>query len=222
MERFQEDFDERGCVGNWSIYEHDDVEYGDIFYMVRCGEGKTGIVMRGEITSECYEDHDWSPKKRKHIFYADIEASVTIHPETASVMLTPDVLTEKLPDFDWYGGHSGRRLSDEYAKKLDEIWFEYINSNPQLFSSNQAFIDGYQELLMGDEIKSSLHEQVGNKCEVCGYDYESVFGDDAKREKMVMPLEYIVSPNLKRLVYAVCQNCRQASDEVLAKKLNGK
>jgi hypothetical protein len=66
--------------------------------------------MRGEITSECYEDRDWSPKKRKHIFYADIEASVTIHPETASVMLTPDILTEKLPDFDWYGGHSGRRL----------------------------------------------------------------------------------------------------------------
>jgi hypothetical protein len=75
---------------------------------------------------------------------------------------------------------------------------------------------------MDDEIKSSFHEQVCNKCEVCGYDYESVFGDDAKREKMVMPLEYIVAPNLKRLVYAVCQNCRQASDKVLAKKLNGK
>jgi hypothetical protein len=50
----------------------------------------------------------------------------------------------------------------------------------------------------------------------------SVFGDDAKREKMVMPLEYIVAPNLKRLIYVACSNCRQASDEVLAKKLNGK
>jgi predicted HNH restriction endonuclease len=75
---------------------------------------------------------------------------------------------------------------------------------------------------MNDEIKSSLHKQFGNKCEVCSYDYVSVFGDDAKREKMVMPLEYIVAPNLKRLIYVVCSNCRQASDEVLAKKLNGK
>jgi hypothetical protein len=143
MEQFQEDFDERACVGNWSFYEHDDVDEGDTFYMVRCGEGKTGIVMRGVIMSECYEDSDWSPKQRKHIFYADIESDVTIHPEKASVMLTPDILTEKLPNFDWYGGHSGRLLSDEYAKKLDEIWFEYIHSNPQLFTLNQAFIDDY-------------------------------------------------------------------------------
>jgi hypothetical protein len=223
MERFQEDFDERGCVGNWSIYEHDDVEYGDIFYMVRCGEGKTGIVMRGEITSKCYEDSDWSPKQRKHIYYADIETSVTIDPETASVMLTPDVLTEQLPDFDWYGGHSGRRLSDEYAKKLDEIWFEYINSNPQLFSSNQAFIDDiYQGLLMNDDIKSSLRKKIGTKCEVCGYDYDAVFGADARKEQLTVPLSCIIAPTLKRLIYAVCPNCNQASDEVLAKKLNDK
>jgi hypothetical protein len=38
----------------------------------------------------------------------------------------------------------------------------------------------------------------------------------------MMPLEYIVAPNLKRLVYAIWQNCRQASDDVLAKKVKQK
>lgn len=103
MDRFLDDFNEGGCVGNWSFYEHEAIEEDDEFFMLRCGEGRTGVVMHGTITSESYEDEDWSPKRRRHIFYADIEDDVTINPETASVMLTPNVLTEKLPDFNWYG-----------------------------------------------------------------------------------------------------------------------
>ena len=66
-ERFLQDFSECEGVGNWSFYEHNKVKKGDSFFMVKCGEGKTGIVMRGEITSMCYRDRDWSPKDRKII-----------------------------------------------------------------------------------------------------------------------------------------------------------
>lgn len=220
MERFQDDFNNHGCVGNWSFHEHEDVEYGDIFYMVRCGEGKTGIVMRGKIDSECYESEDWSPKKRKPIYYADIEDGVTINPETASVMLTPELLTEKLPDFNWFGGHSGRKLSEEYADKLEEIWMEYINSNPKLFANDEAHINKYADDIISDEMMARLEKELPKHCEVCGYDYCKVFGEEVEKlYKLNITPTHVVGSSLPRLFFNICHNCCKVQDYILVEKL---
>lgn len=222
MERFQDDFRCYNCVGNWSFHEHDEVAYDDYFYMVRCGEGSTGIVMRGLITSSCYEDKDWSPKGRKPIFYADIEDSITINPETAEQLLTPDFLTEQMPDFNWYGGHSGRKLSPEYAEKLDKIWLEYINNNSQLFSKDQAHINDYNELLLSPIMREVLNARIDDCCEICGYNYGKVFGEipeDAK-DRMTVPFTYMISPTLSRLIFRVCRNCGSAPDSIAVTKLH--
>ena len=79
-ERFLDDYNEKESVGNWSFYEHEKVKKGDIFFMIKCGGGKTGIVMRGEVFSDCYKDVDWSPKNRPDIYYADIIPCVCINP----------------------------------------------------------------------------------------------------------------------------------------------
>lgn len=98
-ERFLDDFSECECVGNRSFYEHDKVKGGDSFFMVKCGEGKTGIVMRGEITSECYPDIGWSTTGRKNIYYADIENGVCLNPWSYVTLLPPNVLTDVIPNF---------------------------------------------------------------------------------------------------------------------------
>lgn len=221
MERFLDDFRCYGCVGNWSFHEHDEVEYDDYFYMVRCGEGRTGIVMRGMITSSCYEDKDWSPKGRKPIFYADIEDSITINPETAEQMLTPDFLTEQMPDFNWYGGHSGRKLSPEYAEKLDKIWLEYINANPKLFAENQAHISDYNDLLLSPVMRKELDVKHPDKCEICGYSYLENFGEvpEDLKNLMTIPYTYYVSPHLSRLIFRVCPSCDKVPDRIVIHKL---
>ena len=45
---------------NWSIHEHNKVEDGDRIYMVRCGQGRTGIVMSGTLVGEPYGGEDWA------------------------------------------------------------------------------------------------------------------------------------------------------------------
>lgn len=45
---------------NWSVWEHEKAHTGDRFFMVRCGEGKTGICMSGYFISEPYRGEDWS------------------------------------------------------------------------------------------------------------------------------------------------------------------
>lgn len=223
MERFQDDFRDYECVGNWSFYEHEDVREDDYFYMVRCGKGRTGIVMRGIILSDCYEDEDWSPKGRRPIFYADIRDAETINPETAEVMLTPEKLTELLPDFNWFGGHSGRRLSDEYAAKLDGIWLDYINSNAEMFEKRHAHTYDYDRPYLTPVMERLLSKSHGNKCEICGYDYEKVFGKELiDKLEISNPYYYIFDKRLPRILYRICHNCQRTGYENVKNKITSK
>ncbi len=144
-ERFLEDFVRNKAVDNWSIHEWENVQYDDRFYMVKCGSGNTGIVMKGLFVGECYEDEDWSPKNRRPIYYADIEPIISINAFATNRLLTPDILTREMPDFNWYGGHSGRLLTPEQARKLDALWKKYIRENAFLFTEGLAFEDDYNK-----------------------------------------------------------------------------
>ena len=139
QERFENDFWEGYGVGNWSFNEYEKIQPGDRFYMVRCGEGNVGIVMKGLILTEAYESHDWSPKNRVHIHYADIYQNFTINSFEDVKLLTPDELTKEIPDFNWYGGHSDRLLNEEDAKNLDALWDKYLAANPNLVEEDLAF-----------------------------------------------------------------------------------
>ena len=65
VKRLREDLSNNAHVGNWSVWEHEEAHKGDRFFMVRCGEGKTGICMSGRFRSEPYIDEDWTGKGRE-------------------------------------------------------------------------------------------------------------------------------------------------------------
>ena len=111
---------------NWSVYEHDKARKGDRFFLVRCGEGKTGIVMSGVFNSNPYEGDDWSGRGRQ-VYYMDLKPTFILNPETAP-MVTTRKLEEAIPSFKWDGGHSGRQLTDEQAKALESLWAKYLNT----------------------------------------------------------------------------------------------
>lgn len=102
---------------NWSVWEHDKASCGDRFYMVRCGEGKTGICMSGYFASDPYKGEDWSGKG-KETYYVDLDPDVMIHPDYR-VILTTEELSRAIPDFDWTGGHSGRSRHED--EELDNM-----------------------------------------------------------------------------------------------------
>ena len=133
MEDFEEEFkhfDEAWF--NWSVWDWKDLQEDDEFYMIKCGEGVTGIVMHGIFTSEAYVDEDWSGKGRV-VHYADMEPDTMIHPDKCR-LLTTEALEAAMPDFQWNGGHSGRVLPDAYAAKLKEMWNEYLAMNDDFFN----------------------------------------------------------------------------------------
>ncbi len=105
---------------NWSIYEYEDAHEGDRYYMLRTGEGNTGIVWRGIFTSEPYQSHDWAGTSKKR-YYVDIECMDATHPDERPHMTIPE-LQAAVPDIDWTRGHSGELLTPAQANTLDALW----------------------------------------------------------------------------------------------------
>ena len=128
MEQFCEEmkhFDDNWF--NWSIWEWKDLREGDEFYMIKCGEAPTGVVMHGVFSSDAYQGEDWSGKGRE-TYYADMKPDAMIHPLRCRLIST-ESLAEAMPDFKWNGGHSGRVLPPEYSAKLKQMWKEYLEMN---------------------------------------------------------------------------------------------
>lgn len=112
---------------NWSVWEYEKAKCGDRFFLVRVGEGNTGIVMSGVFDSNPYQGSDWSGKGRK-TFYMDMSPNVILNPDKCP-MLTTSQLCETIPTFDWTKGHSGRILTQEEARKLESLWHKYMQDN---------------------------------------------------------------------------------------------
>ena len=111
---------------NWSVYEWEKAKMGDRFYMVRVGDGNTGIVMSGIFTSQPYADEDWNQSRNsRKIHYMDMKPNFIVNPETQAIITTKQ-LQETIPDFEWRKGHSGQLLTREQAQKLESLFSKYI------------------------------------------------------------------------------------------------
>lgn len=104
---------------NWSIYEWEEANRGDTFYMLRTGDDKAGIVFYGYFLSDPYTGEDWKGTSRRRC-YVDMICS---NPSPADdVPLIPLAkLKEAIPSVDWDKGHSGELLSDEVAEAIGKL-----------------------------------------------------------------------------------------------------
>lgn len=207
IERLREDLDEEQHVSNWSVWEHKKAHKGDRFFMVRCGEGKTGICMSGFFSSEPYQDEDWSGKGRE-VYYMDLRADIVIDPDILPILST-EILSQKIPSFDWSGGHSGRLLLAPKARKLEKLWKDFLEKNDSMFDklTLRTYVtyedimgvdDGYEPYRASIEITEDGEfeiQSVADDVEVVGEDLETVKKEFAKKMKeagKTIPIEFEV------------------------------
>ena len=107
---------------NWSIYEWEEARRGDLFYMMRVGDDKAGIVFNGHFLSDPYPGEDWGGSTKRRM-YVDMVCMNPVKPgKKATISL--DKLQKTIPDFEWAKGHSGALLSADVADKLHKLWDE--------------------------------------------------------------------------------------------------
>ncbi len=219
---------------NWSVWEHEKAHKGDRFFMIRCGkEGPNGLVMSGYFKSEPYRDEDWSGRGRD-IYYMNLDLEYVGHPD--SMTLTPEILTDNFPDFDWYGGHSGRLFPAKDAPKLDMLFDVYLKQMMDRYSD--AFdTDDDDEcfLIFTDDNKivppskigiydyryriiefldppsqKYLRKQHGNSCEICGFNYCSTFHGKVRKNLRYCYLGDYQSLDwrvIEKDYHCICKNC---------------
>ncbi len=221
-EEFEEMIYQKGCNFNWSVWDWKEAEEGDRFFMVRVGEGNTGIVMAGRFESGPWQGEDWSGKGRE-VYYVDLDVGTMLDSDKKPFISTAQ-LTEAIPDFDWTGGHSGRVLSDEAAIKLETLWMQYLYSNQSIFDDKDAFTyDCWNIDMIDGIIDEHLLATRDNTCEICGYNYQKLWGDDCENHNSY----YIYWPgklaptndDVMNHIHCVCDNCHFVNDKKLRARL---
>ena len=141
---------------NWSVYEWEKAHEGDRFFMVRVGDGNTGVVMSGIFISEPYTSRDWNRiRKTKEIHYMDMKPNLIVNPETMPIITTTQ-LQDAIPDFEWSKGHSGALLTEQQAMNLEKLFAVYLLSVSDQVDMENLGINQLMDLHDLDYINAAL------------------------------------------------------------------
>jgi hypothetical protein len=118
LQRFDHEF-----FMNWSVWQHEEAHEGDIYFMLREGDGiNPGIVFSGEFHSEPYKGDDWRGTNKPR-YYVDIRCTRCCYPDERPIITTEE-LEEAIPGYNWRIGHSGELLTEEVGAPLVSMWLE--------------------------------------------------------------------------------------------------
>ena len=148
MEQFDSDMEDYAHYEywddfNWSVHEWEKAQDGDRFFMLRVGEGKTGIFAAGHFISDPFKGKDWSGKGRE-VYYMTMEFDALFHPERTEIITTEE-LQRALPNIDWEKGHSGELITTEDAECLNKMWNEHIKKHAEAFRPRAVMNTKYIE-----------------------------------------------------------------------------
>lgn len=163
MERLDQDMSEwaEGYWADdfdWSVHEWQRARKGDRFFMVRVGEGNTGLFAAGRFTSNPTLGEDWDERGRE-VYYAQMEFEAVFHPERAEIVTTAE-LEREIPNIDWRKGHSGELLDSETADKLELMWRDHIGDNKSLYlprAVENEYYDSRSDIDKAVELASKAH-----------------------------------------------------------------
>ncbi len=122
----------------WPIFDILEAHNGDNFYLIKCGKGTTGIVMKGFFTSE-FRKIPINGDITNWEAFINMRPTFAILPEHPKGIISIETLEKKMPDFQWNGGPSGRELPHLYTTILNEMWEEFeANFTPEDFDNEQV------------------------------------------------------------------------------------
>lgn len=117
-------------IMNWQ-----NIHKGDIVYMIREGEGNTGIVMRGTIFTEPLTFQDLCTEKSRHRII-DIKMNQIMHPDKA-VLPDSKKIEERWNHEEWKGLRYLIPVDKQTAEELEQIFNNYLLENKEQFAVNK-------------------------------------------------------------------------------------
>ena len=185
-----EDYDEE-CKGltkdypimSWSCRSKN-VQIGDEFFLIKLGKPPRGIIAHGIITGEMFDAEDWNDDRAsKHVSYIAGEWYTLLNYKTQDI-LDVSVLDEKCSQQYWHPQSSGTRIQDEVLPILRELWAEVSRKDPEesVYYPEGGRAEGAAKIVYSTRyerdpaVRRAFLKGKHLKCEVCGFDFEKVYG----------------------------------------------
>lgn len=201
---------------------------GDEFYLMKLGKLPRGIIAHGIITEGTFESEHWDDNRAGHnINYVAGECDTLLNYKTQEI-LDVSVLDEKCPQQYWHPQSSGIRIKDEVLAALKELWTKITGDYdyPENPEESVYYDDGTAGIVEGAKklVYTTIYERDPKvrreflkgrhlKCEVCGFDFEEVYGKlgagyiEVHHKKPVSEGEHITDLNTDLVM--LCSNCHR-------------
>ena len=156
--------------------------------MLKLGKPPRGIIAHGFVTDDMFEAEDWDDDRAsKSINYITGEWDILLNYKTQDI-LDVSVLDEKCPLQYWHPQASGTRIKDEVLPVLRELWAEvtkYYPKDPEksVYYPEGGRAEGAAKIVYSTRyerdpaVRRDFLEGKKLKCEVCGFDFEEVYGE---------------------------------------------
>lgn len=205
----------------WSCHSKK-VQAGDEFFLIKLGTPPRGIIAHGKVTQGMFEQEHWNDDKaEKIITYLDGECDTLLNYRTQGI-LDVSILDERCPQQHWHAYQSGTRIRDEVIPTLNELWTEATRdypANPEESIYDEGIIEGVKKSVYttkyerDPQIRRAFLRGKKLKCEVCGFDFEEVYGKlgagyiEVHHKKPVSEGERIT--DLDNDLAMLCSNCHR-------------
>lgn len=214
----------------WSCGNSKKIKKGDRVFLIRLGKEPRGIFGSGYAKSSYYVSSHWDGTPGKLTHYIDIEFDILINPEKSRIFdfeMLKKVDLQRVQQ--WSPQQSGISINPSVIEALESSWFKFITDNKVIgksFIANDILLDTTETFWEGKskDITQTRYERNpqarrmcimhhGCSCKICGFNFESNFGDYGKgfiHVHHIEPIsergdEYEIDP--KRDLIPVCPNC---------------
>lgn len=165
------------------------VRTGDEFYLIKLGELPRGIIAHGTVTEDMFDAEHWNDDKPEKIIHYITGKCDTLLNYRTQAILDVSVLDDRCSQQHWHPQQSGIRIKDEVLPALHELWTEVTrdySENPEESVYEEEIDSGriegtkknvYTTIYERDpKIRRAFLKDKKLKCEVCGFDFEKVYG----------------------------------------------
>ena len=172
----------------WSCRSHKSIKLGDRAFLAQVGSIPRGIFASGKVVSEPFLSQHWSGED-KDVPRVLIEFDVLLNPEKEPILTVDKLEKGNLAKQTWTPQSSGISIRLEAVNELEEIWFQFLNTqkiryNPFSDSSDMAkvFIEGAASQIVQTRYernpfaREECIKYYGYSCSVCEFNFEKHFG----------------------------------------------
>lgn len=174
----------------WSCGITKSIQPGDRIYLLRVGKEPKGIIASGFAFSEPFYQRHWSGEARDAL-YIDVDFEVLLNADKEPILMTDSLETGVLRTQNWHPQASGTSVNPDLADELEEIWFHFLNDSkirnnpfvPTKSGKQKTYFEGTPNEITLTKYERNPHarkkciEHYGFSCIVCGFDFESTYGE---------------------------------------------